>query len=203
MGLCRTQWATSLFHAAMSGVFHGRQVTWANFSYPYPEATCNIMAAHFLESGCDELFLHDLDIIYTPTDLAMLLSHNEPYVGGIVPKRILGLELAIMPYEPLAENPHAKGVKPLISGDCGRGFVRIHRSVFESLMPHVPTYKDDQEERSGGATRYEFFRSKPGGHSEDFSFCELYRKHGGDPKIDQRVVVQHVGSAVYPIKGTY
>jgi len=204
MGLCRAKWASSLFGAAMSGCFADRQVTWVPLSFPYCEGACNIIGNYFLRSKCEELFLMDIDIIFTPQDVNWLFEHDVPYVGGIVPKRTLGLELAIFPYEPLAENPHAEGVNPLVDASCGRGFVRIHRSVFESLIPHVPTYTDDQEKGDdAGGLRYEFFRSKPGGHSEDFSFCELYRKHGGKTFIDQRILVLHEGSAVYPIKGTY
>jgi len=204
MGLCRAKWATSLFGAAMNGCFAGRQVTWVQISYPYPEGACNIVGNAFLGSGCDELFLMDIDIVFTPQDVNFLLSHEVPYVGGIVPKRKPGLELAIFNYEPLAENPFAEGVNPLVDASCGRGFVRIHRSVFESLIPHVPTYADDQENgEDAGGLRYEFFRSKPGGHSEDFSFCELYRNHGGKTYIDQRILTQHVGDATYPIAGTY
>lgn len=148
------------------------------------------------------MFLHDLDIIYSPQHLEWLLSHDHPYVGGVVPKRVLGLELAIYPYDPLASDPLAPGVEPLIDADCGRGFVRIHRDVFDLMKPHVHVYQDDQEANSAGAWRWEFFRSKPGGHSEDFQFCEKYRSLGGKPKVDQRICVHHEGSAVYPIKGT-
>lgn len=200
MGLCRTRWAASFFGAAISGCFRGREVTWQYFSYPYPNGACNALSAAFLATNCDEIFLHDLDIVYTPEDLTMLLSHDVPFVGGIVPKRMLGLEIAAFNYEPFAENAFAEGVEPLVDADCGRGFVRINRSVFETVKPHVPTYKDDQ---GNGEIRHEYFQSKPGGHSEDFAFCEKYRSLGGKPKVDQRILVGHEGAIVYPVKGTY
>lgn len=163
----------------------------------------NIIGNAFLKTTCDEMWITDQDIVFLPQHVNWLFEHDVPYVGGIVPKRTLGLELAIFNYEPLADDPHAAGVNPLVDASCGRGFVRIHRGVFESLIPHVPTYRDDQETHGNGELRYEFFRSKPGGHSEDFSFCELYRKHGGKTFIDQRVVLQHEGNILYPVKGTY
>lgn len=163
----------------------------------------NIIGNAFIKTDAEEMFLTDQDIVFKPQDVTWLFSHDAPFVGGIVPKRTLGLELAIFPYEPLADDPHAEGVNPLVDASCGRGFVRIHRSVFESLKDHVPTYQDDQEVNGNGELRYEFFRSMPGGHSEDFSFCELYRKHGGKTYIDQRIVLGHEGSVIYPIQGTY
>lgn len=200
MGLCRTRWAISFFGAAISGAFSGREVTWQYYSYPYPNGACNAVADAFMKSGCDEMFLHDLDIVYTSKQLEMLLSHDVPYVGGIVPKRTLGLEIAAFNHEPFAPDAFAEGVNPLVDADCGRGFVRIHRSVFETVKPHVPTYVDDQ---GNGEIRSEYFQSKPGGHSEDFAFCELYRKLGGKPCVDQRILVGHEGAIVYPVKGTF
>lgn len=204
MGLARLRWARSLVGAVLDGALNGWQVTDNHFSSPYPSAGANIAAHYFLKSGCEWLWLQDVDIVYTPQHLRWLLSHNVPWVGGIVPKRVLGLELAIFPYEPLAEDPHAEGINPLVDAACGRGFVLIHRNVFETCKSHVPVYMDDQEAgEDAGTMRYEFFRSKPGGHSEDFALCELYRKLGGKTYIDQRITLQHEGSAVYPIPGTY
>ena len=203
MGLCRAKWATSLLGAALNGCFSGREVTYLQLSYPYPEGACNIIANAFLNSSAHEMFLMDIDIVFTPQDVNWLFEHDAPYVGGVVPKRCLGLHIAVFNHEPFAEDPHAEGVNPLVDASCGRGFVRIHRSVFESLKDKVPTYIADQETNGMGEKRYEFFRSKPGGHSEDFSFCELYRSHGGKTYVDQRVVLKHEGAIVYPVKGTY
>jgi hypothetical protein len=203
MGLSRTRWSKCMFDAAIGGAFAGHTISSGHLSYPYPSAACNIVGNAFLKSGADELFLVDTDVIFTPDDIRMLFSHNVPYVGGVLPKRCLGLHIAVFPYEPFAPDPHAEGINPLIDADCGRGFVRIHRSVFELIKDHVPTYTDEQEKNGIGEERFEFFSSKPGGHSEDFAFCELYRKLGGSPVVDQRIVLKHEGSAVYPIPGTY
>lgn len=203
MGLCRAKTAGAMFNAALCGVFAGRKITWVNISSPYPGAIMNIAANQFLASGCDEMICHDLDIVYTAQQMAWLLDHDVEFVGGIVPKRVLGLELAIYPYEPLAENPFADGVKPLVDAAFGRGFMRVHRTVFEKLKEHVPTYSDEMEVGGNGAERFEFFRYKPGGHSEDFALCEDYRKIGGKTWVDQRIVTRHIGEAEYPIQGTF
>lgn len=189
-----------MFGAAISGVLSGRAVTWNRFSYPYPNGIMQAVSHDFLKSAADELVMIDTDIVFTPEHLSMLLSHDVPFVGGIVPKRTLGLEIAAFNYEPFAPDAFAEGVNPLVDADCGRGFVRIHRSVFETVKPHVPTYVDDQ---GNGEIRSEYFQSKPGGHSEDFAFCELYRKLGGKPCVDQRILVGHEGAIVYPVKGTF
>lgn len=146
------------------------------------------------------MLLQDLDVTYTPRDLARLLSHNLPYVGGILPKRVLGLELAMWTDQPLSETPEADGVNPLVLAVFGRGFCLIHREVFDTVAPHVPEYLDHQT----GETRRAFFQYKPGGiGSEDFYFCELYRSLGGRPVVDQRIVLGHVGDITYPVTGTF
>lgn len=141
-----------------------------------------------------------MDIIFTPDDLRMLLSHDLSYVGGIVPKRVLGLELAVWPREP-KERMFTDGENPLVDADFGRGFCLINRTVFEDVTPHVPEYQDLQLPDS--PVMREFFSYKPGGHSEDFAFCELWRSLGNKAYVDRRIFVQHEGAAIYPIGGTY
>lgn len=48
----------------------------------------------------------------------------------------------------------------------------------------------------------EFWKTMPGGHSEDFDFCDRWRALGGKILVDQRITAQHEGSVVYPISGT-
>jgi hypothetical protein len=200
MGLARIKWAESLFMATVSGVFSGCAITCQRFSSPYPGEVCNEIAHAFLKSEATELMLQDLDVVYTPRDAARLLSHRVPYVGGILPKRVLGLELAVWTDQEFAENPESEGVNPLVPAVFGRGFCLIHREVFETVAPHVPEYLDEPS----GTMRRAFFQYKPGGiGSEDFFFCEKYKELGGNPVVDQRIVLGHVGDITYPVPGTF
>ncbi len=201
MGLARASWARCVFDATINGAFNGYQIFHESFSSPYP-TIMNVVAWFFLtKTTADDMLLMDIDILFTPNHLKWLLSHNLPFVGGIVPKRVRGLEFAMFPYEALAPDPHAPGAEPLISADFGRGFCVVKREVFEFMADKTESYLDEQMETPTELKDY--YLPKRGGHSEDVAFCERYRLAGGKPVVDQRIQVHHEGSCVYPIAGTF
>lgn len=202
MGLSRTSWAVCGM-AACLGVLRQYDVILQPISFPYPDGAANIAANDFLNSGCDEMLLIDTDIIFTDQQLRWLLSHDEPLVFGIYPKKKPGLHF---PHEWLGEeNPFSVGPNDILSNPLvelkrtARGFMRVHREALIRLKNFVSTYEDMET----GKTCSEFWRNLPGGHSDDFAFCDNWRSVGGKVLVDQRVVAQHEGSAVYPIPGTF
>lgn len=199
MGLARTRWAVSMTKACLS-VLRNYQVTLEYFSYPYPDGACNLMSNSFLESEADEMIVIDLDVVFEPSDLEKLLSHDLPLVYGLYPRREIGVVFPVVALDG-SKNPFADKDGPdLVEvACCARGFMRVHRSVFESLIPFVEKVHNEQVQRE----QYIFWKSLPGGHSEDFGFCNLYRAHGGKIIVDRRITTRHEGSALYPIPGTY
>ncbi len=202
MGLSRTSWAVSFANACLT-VLQGYDVSLMHLSFPYCDGAMNIASNAFLDSGCDEMIVIDTDIVFKPAQLAWLLEHDEPLVFGLYPKKQPGLEFPIEGLtleNPFSPNPHAPGVPPLVEiKRAAKGFMRIKREVFEELAPLVPEYFDGHL----GRVAYEFWRVLPGGHSEDFAFCDKWRATGGHVLVDQRITAQHEGSAVYPIPGTF
>lgn len=202
MGLSRTSWATCLA-AACLGPLRKYDVILQPLSYPYPDGAMNIATNDFLASDADEMVVIDTDVIFEPRHLAFLLEHDVPLVFGLYPKKELGLTF---PCEWLGEeNPFSISATsaaeaPLVEVKrVARGFMRVHRSVFEALAPHVPSYTDAQT----GKAFKQFWKTLLGGHSEDFNFCDLCHEFGVKVLVDQRIAAQHEGSAVYPIPGTF
>jgi len=197
MGLSRTSYAFSLAIAAQS-VLRDYEVTFQSISYPYPCGACNISTQVFLESDCDEMVVIDTDVVFTPDHLRRLLSHDLPLVFGLYPKKCPGL---IFPVVSLTEDhPFKKDGPDLVEvARVARGFMRVHRSVFETLKPHVEKITCAET----GRDQWVFWKTLPGGNSEDFAFCDLCRAHGIKIMVDQRITAQHEGSAKYPIEGTY
>lgn len=194
LGLSRTSWAMSMMVACLD-VFRAHEITLRGISYPYPDGAANVAARDFLDSGCDEMILIDTDVIFTPYHLDCLLSHNEPLVFGAYPKKQLGLHL---PMEWLgAENPFGCPESLVEVKRTARGFMRAKRAVFLDLIPHSSWVANFE-----GGGLFEFFKNLPGGHSDDFGFCDKWRKLGGKILVDQRCIAQHEGSVVYPIPGT-
>ena len=195
MGMSRTSWAFSMIMALSARAF-----SMQGFSYPYPDGAMNIATGEFLEGGFDEMIVIDTDIKFERRDLDNLLSHDVPLVFGLYPKKQPGLTYPVQTLEG-EENPFTDDGR----GDlrevarCARGFMRVKREVFDQLKPIVPTYIDAMT----GKTESAYWRPLPGGHSEDFQFCDDYRSIGGRVLVDRRICTQHEGSATYPIPGTF
>lgn len=202
MGLSRTSWAMCLA-ACCLGPLREYDVTLQSISYPYCSGALNIATNDFLLTDAEEMVIIDTDISFKPEQLGWLLEHDEPMVFGLYPKKEVGLKFPmewLTSENPFAPNPFAKGVAPLVEVKrMARGFARIHRKVFETLAPFASEYVDAQS----GHTHREFWKYLPGGHSEDFAFCDFWRSIGGKILVDQRITAQHEGSVVYPIKGTF
>jgi hypothetical protein len=193
MGLSRTSWAFSMLAA-----LNRRSFTLQSISYPYPDGAMNIATADFLESDCDEMIVIDTDVVFTRQQLDWMLSHDEPLVFGIYPKKQPGLVFPCIGLNG-EENPFQQEGPLCEVARTARGFMRVHRSVFEKMIPHVEKYTDAQT----GREQYCFWKTLLGGHSEDFFFCDLWRSLGGKILVDKRCTAQHEGSAVYPIPGTF
>ncbi len=197
MGLSRTSWAVCLANACL-GVLREHEVTFAEISYPYCAGALNKVCNVLMESECDELLIIDTDLIFSPQHIKWLLSHEEPLVFGLYPKKQPGLTY---PTVALESNPDPFGGDSVLCEveRTARGFMRLHRSVLETIQPHVETYIDAQT----GKHCFEYWRTLPGDHSEDFAFCDLWRSLGGKILIDKRCTAQHEGSVIYPIPGTF
>lgn len=201
MGLSRTGWAVSMCGMFMSRMFDGWDIEMQSISYPYPDGAMNLCTNEFMETGKERMLLIDTDEAFKPMDVALLLSHNLPFVSGIYPKKKPGMEFPIVPLDGRScMELLAPDAPPLVEvARCARGFMAVRREVFEEMAPHVPEYDDPES----GKRYHQFWQPLAGGHSEDYRFCDEYRAIGGKIWIDRRVAVQHIGSAVYPIKETY
>lgn len=199
MGLSRTSWAMSMLVASMS-VLRKYKVDLQSVSFPYPDGAMNIATSEFLESDAQEMIVIDTDIKFEPLHLEMLLSHDLPLVFGLYPLKKPGLEFPVVALDSNDKTPFAGDGPPLREvAACARGFMRVHRGVFEALKPNMECVTCPQTGRQQSL----FWKCLPGGHSEDFAFCNLARLHGYKIMVDSRICAQHEGSAVYPIKGTY
>jgi hypothetical protein len=200
MGLSRTSWAMAMCDACLT-ILRDFKVTMEGISYPYPDGAMNIATDHFMETEAQSMVVIDTDVIFSLQDLACLLSHgDEPFVAGLYPKKVPGLVFPACPIEG-QEHVFADDGRPFLReiACVARGFVKIHRSVFEAMKPHCVT--DIHVATGKPLTAY--WKGLHGGHSEDFDFCNRYRAIGGRIMLDTRICAKHEGSAVYPIPGTY
>lgn len=188
MGLSVTAWAVSMLGAMQGeGIF-------CHISTPYCGYAMDVATHHFLQSECDEMVLIDTDLIFTPQDLQHLMEHQgEPLVFGAYPKRKVQFDL---PLVTLPDKPRPFDDPGLLCevAKTARGFMRVHRSVFEKMKPHVPLVPGEFGEF------HHFWPVAKDGTSEDFAFCAKWRELGGRILIDKRILVRHAGQVMYPIR---
>lgn len=180
----------------------------------------NELARLFLEKGMDYLMFVDADISFDGQAVATLMAADRDIICGIYPKKEVDWKqvgkAAKMGKDNLqdyggafvfnmvgqVQESDSDGVIEVRHG--GTGFMLIKRKVFEDLMPHVPTYRVSTHKVDGEYIKpltHEFFATsidETGALlSEDYHFCDLWRKHGGKIYANPFIKLEHVGTYVY------
>lgn len=195
-----TAWGMSMFMLGLSNVLRGHDVVAQAISYPYPAGAMNIASNDFLETDCQKMLIIDTDESFDPRHVGHLLEHEVGIVAGLYPKKRPGLEWVCEPIDQNVNPLENTGDSSLIEvARVARGFMLIDRSVFDRMRLYSDSYTDHET----GKRCFEFWKTLPGGHSEDFHFCDMWRSIGGSVYIDKRVRVYHHGPIRFPIPGTY
>lgn len=171
--------------------FTRRELVTTTLAYPYPEAMMNMLSSAFLATDCERMFIVDGDIAFEREHVDMLLEHDEPLVFGYYRKKKPEFEYALEVFD-ADKGPEIEG-KFWSVKSAARGFSVWTRDVFEQLKPYCEKYECPHMKRRAWA----FFKTKLGGHSEDFQFCETWRKLGNKVLVDPRVFVTHFGDCAF------
>ena len=185
----------------------------------------NDLARMFLERDADYLMFIDADITFPKDAIPALLLADKDVVCGVYSKKEISWDsvskAAKAGKDNLAEysgsfvlnmmgaqGEHAEvdesGVIEVRHG--GTGFMLIKRSVLEKLKDHVPTYRRTsfQSPETGDFTHpkvHQFFDTSIDDTgallSEDYHFCELWRKHGGKIHVNPAIKLEHTGTYVF------
>jgi hypothetical protein len=152
----------------------------------------NTLAATFLKHGADYLFFIDADEGWDPTGFLRMLAAEKEIVGAAAPRKEFPITFcANLPEGPI-QSCDKTGV--ISVNELGTGFMCIHKSVFEKMMEAEPLnffYDVTTHERV-----YNFFEPRIIAYkfwSEDYTFCQNWRKLGGKVWLDPSVKLQHVG----------
>jgi FkbM family methyltransferase len=165
----------------------------------------NRLVAQFLKSEATHLLFIDTDLIFSPEHVARIVSHGEPIVAGLYPKkqRTLGWVCNLLDPSPEADE---RGLQPVKY--AGTGFLCIAREVFEDLIEAYPEIRYDPDEGDGEVgSLWDFFKvgvweCPETGYrrylSEDWWFCQLARDQGWEVLMDTQIICKHVGQFIYP-----
>lgn len=184
----------------------------------------NTLVQQFLRSDATHLLFIDADIGFEPEAVVALLEADEDVVCGLYPKKEINWgrihqvaqgggrtdlhdfagAYVLNALHDGEVTPDDKGLIEVRHG--GTGFMLIRREVFNRLAPYVPSYRTSTERNpdTGKYVKpltYEFFATSIDDSgallSEDYHFCELFRRHGGKIYANPFINLQHVGTYVF------
>ena len=183
----------------------------------------NDLARMFLETDLTHLMFIDADIHFPQTAVLDLLEADKDIVCGIYPKKEIdwqrigeaaregkdnlqdfgGAYVINFVAQDKDEEIPAGSVFEVRHG--GTGFMLIKRRVFEELKDKVPHYRASTVQDAEGnylkPLTPEFFATSIDESgallSEDYHFCELWRKHGGKVYANPFIHLEHIGTYIY------
>jgi len=223
-GMCTANYVQGLLLTIQKMRSVGVKVQWAQMTNESLITRArNELARQFLESDCDYLMFIDADIGFDGQAVATLMAADRDIACGIYPKKEVNWQsvgaAAKLERDNLADYAGAFVMNMVGDQDAatdedgmieirhgGTGFMLIKRWVFDSLKPEVPTYrtssfKDPETDRFVKPLTFEFFATSIDDSgallSEDYHFCELWRKNGGSIYANPFIKLQHVGTHVF------
>jgi len=187
----------------------------------------NWLVHEFLRTDCTHLLFIDADIRWSGADIPTLLDADKEIICGLYPAKEINwsqveaaVKRGVTGHDLRAYTAHfvinvkATGNSPkdlpldqpfeIIAG--GTGMMLIRREVFEKLKPHVLAYRNNVMNLSRGSGSddliYEFFstRIEPEAKnllSEDYFFCDLWRKLGGRIWAAPWMRLSHQGTYIF------
>jgi hypothetical protein len=185
----------------------------------------NDLAYQFMQSDATHLMFIDSDIEFQADGILKLLAADEDIVCGIYPKKkvdwdnvkraakdgkedlenFAGSFVFNLPMGQTSAQTDERGLIEIRHG--GTGFMLIKREVFEKLAPHVKSYRVSTERNQAGefiappVKEYFALEIEEDNNnfyaSEDYFFCNLWRRHGGKVYAQVNAPLNHVGTYVY------
>lgn len=181
----------------------------------------NNLCVAFLKSECTHLLWIDADIGFDPQQILAMVDADKPVIAGIYPKKEINwqsVQEAVkhgVPQEQLKEHTGSFVVnlldgpsatvpqnQPLEVLNAGTGCMLIQRHVLETLKSQVPTYTNDVTDLAGSLGQepiHDFFSVSicPESNrllSEDYDFCQKWRRAGGKIFAAPWVKLTHIGT---------
>ena len=184
----------------------------------------NELARMFLD---DDKFTHlmfiDADIYFEEDSISRLYSYDEDIVCGLYPKKEIEWDRVKKASDAGMNNLNEYSCNFVINlpdgvtkikqdsrglievRHAGTGFMMVKRKVFEDLSSSVAIYRSstlkDQNDKYIKPLVKQFFDTSidyTGALlSEDYHFCELWRKKGGKIFVDPDIHLKHIGTHVF------
>ena len=168
------------------------------YGHSYVQAARNDLVSKFLKSDCEKLVFLDEDISWTPDAMLALLESTNLITAAVYPAKTDDVSIFPLPVVPICTD---SGV-PLVDGLYIRatramtGFMCIHREVFPKIQEAYPNLAYAIWSKDSTIDMFDFF---PQGvydrtwYGEDFAFCRLWEKIGGEIAVMPDFTLGHHG----------
>lgn len=219
-GLCSCHYTNSLLKTTEFLKFNGINVDVKFIDYEslIPRGRNTLVAKFMADETNTHLLFVDADIIWNPIDVYKLIAHNKELIGGLYPKKAYNWDK--LPFvnnqqdvcKLLQYNLNVADDKLIVHDNLieaqyvATGFMMMKREVLQKMIDAFPElkYKDDINCCNGNKQEesylYALFDCKivDGRYlSEDFLFCEYWRKLGGKVFADATINLVHVGTHLF------
>jgi hypothetical protein len=177
------------------------------------------IVASFMEiQGATHLLFIDSDVAFEPEQAFRLLRFKADVAAATYPLKNLDWEKVKTAAQAGHEKLESAGLHYVLETtqppqvragfvralSTGTGFFLVKRSVFTAMMTRYPElrYSKGVGNAKEGPWAYAFFNCQIDGKggpylSEDYSFCRLWTKMGGEIWVDLESRLDHLGQAVF------
>jgi hypothetical protein len=205
--------------AAEASLLMAQQIFWMNrISYefewetkcPYVSMARNNLVARFIQKPeFTELVFLDADVGFRPEAFKGLLECDVDVVAGVYPKKNEdGNDWPIV----LKTTPEGYPIVRdglLLGNGLPTGFMKIKRHVIEKMMEAYPELRflDGNTGRftydlfGCGVRDYDPVKKIGRWYGDDFGFCDLWQRIGGEVWVAPNIDFEHVGTKIY--RGNY
>jgi hypothetical protein len=167
----------------------------------------NILVSQFLKSGCDTMLFVDADMGWKPDHVLRLLAWSQDWDKAVVgASGVRRSEPPSFCVNFLHKDDNSVEVCPKTGcvslRHLGTGFIMIRREALERMIRVNPDLTYTETDRTGQITGQHhmlFNMHMADGHcySEDYWFCDLWRKAGGKVWADPQIALEHIGHKSY------
>lgn len=199
-GLTCLPFLNALYDTAL--VLEEKKIPWVIYivyGHSYVQAARNDLVYKFLKSDCEKLLFLDEDVSWTPEAFLALLESDKPITAAVYPAKtdeLWSFPLPVVPIctesgVPMTDGQYIRAVRAMT------GFMCVHREVFTKLQEAYPNLAYTAQWKDDFALKmFDFF---PQGvydglwYGEDFAFCRLWEKIGGEIAVMPDFTLGHHG----------
>jgi len=173
----------------------------------------NSLVSLFLQSNFTHLLFIDSDISFDAHQVLNMVLTDKDVIGAVYPSKEIswdrvynavtnGVKANQLPliasnyiFNTISGESIALGSETMVEvKHLGTGMLCVKREVFDSMKDFTYSYMTKE-----GFTEYEFFATnlREGINTEDFYFCENWRKTGGKIFLAPWVILRHTGTYTF------